>query len=196
MYRHAWLLKTDPLRIARYGTWVRSELSAGDATVHVDTTLENDSKKSADYTVERSVVGEDGRVLVTAEPVIATLDAGATAVHSAALRLNAPRLWSLETPVLHKLVTVVRRSGVVVDRCGDTLRDSCRPLRSRKGLLSQRNPCGTQGNQHHQDHAGVGVAVPDALLEFRIRRLKEMGSNAYRTSHHPPHPSFSTSAIG
>src|SRR6185503_14521676 len=34
----------------------------------------------------------------------------------------------------------------------------------------------------------VGVALPDALQEFRIRRLKEMGANAIRTSHNPPAP--------
>ena len=36
------------------------------------------------------------------------------------------------------------------------------------------------GTNNHQDHAGVGVAIPDALQEFRIARLKEIGCNAYR----------------
>jgi beta-galactosidase len=39
------------------------------------------------------------------------------------------------------------------------------------------------GTANHQDHAGVGVAVPDSLWDFRVRRLKEMGSNAYRAAH-------------
>ena len=33
----------------------------------------------------------------------------------------------------------------------------------------------------HQDHAGVGVAVPDSIIDFRLRRLKEMGCNAIRS---------------
>src|SRR6185369_2631370 len=45
-----------------------------------------------------------------------------------------------------------------------------------------------KGTNNHQDHAGVGDALPDALQEFRIKRLKEMGSNAYRCSHNPPTP--------
>jgi beta-galactosidase len=45
-----------------------------------------------------------------------------------------------------------------------------------------------KGTCNHQDHAGVGSAIPDRLQEFRIKRLKEMGSNAYRTSHNPPTP--------
>jgi len=28
------------------------------------------------------------------------------------------------------------------------------------------------GTANHQDHGGVGVAVPDSLSEFRVRRLK------------------------
>jgi beta-galactosidase len=36
----------------------------------------------------------------------------------------------------------------------------------------------------------VGVAVPDSLWEFRLRRLKKMGSNAYRCAHHPPAKEF------
>ncbi len=46
------------------------------------------------------------------------------------------------------------------------------------------------GTNNHQDHAGVGTAIPDALQEYRVRRLKEMGSNAIRTSHNPPTPEF------
>lgn len=42
-----------------------------------------------------------------------------------------------------------------------------------------------KGVCNHQDHAGVGVAVPDALWEFRLRKLKEMGVNAYRAAHNP-----------
>ena len=41
-----------------------------------------------------------------------------------------------------------------------------------------------------QDHAGVGTAIPDALQEFRIMKLKEMGCNAIRTSHNPATPEF------
>ncbi len=40
----------------------------------------------------------------------------------------------------------------------------------------------------HQDAAGVGIAVPDALLEWRLEQLKKWGFNAYRTSHHAPAP--------
>ena len=42
----------------------------------------------------------------------------------------------------------------------------------------------------HQGHAGVGVAVPDSIFDFRIHRLKEMGVNAVRCAHNPPNAEF------
>jgi beta-galactosidase/beta-glucuronidase len=55
--------------------------------------------------------------------------------------------------------------------------------------LPQRRAAEAQGEPAtNQDHAGVGVAVPDSIHEFRIRRLLEMGCNAYRCAHNPPAP--------
>ena len=45
-----------------------------------------------------------------------------------------------------------------------------------------------QGTNNHQDHAGVGSALPDYMNYYRIRLLKNMGCNAYRASHNPPTP--------
>ncbi len=91
-------------------------------------------------------------------------------------------------PALHKLVTVVRRSGLVVDRVETPFGIRSAHFDPDKGFFLNGTRVELKGTNNHQDHAGVGVAVPDALQEFRIRRLKEMGSNAYRTSHHPPAP--------
>jgi beta-galactosidase len=57
-----------------------------------------------------------------------------------------------------------------------------------KGLLLNGKPVKVKGTCNHQDHAGVGAAVPDAVQYYRIRKLIEMGSNGLRTSHNPPTP--------
>ena len=57
-----------------------------------------------------------------------------------------------------------------------------------KGFLLNGQPYVLKGTCNHQDHAGVGAALPDALQSFRIARLKELGCNAYRCSHNPPTP--------
>ena len=59
-----------------------------------------------------------------------------------------------------------------------------------QGFFLNDKPLKLMGTANHQDHAGVGVAVPDTLWDFRIRRLKEMGSNAYRAAHNAPAAEF------
>jgi beta-galactosidase len=52
-----------------------------------------------------------------------------------------------------------------------------------RGFLLNGKPLKIKGFSNHEDHAAVGVAVPDALHEFRLRKLKETGCNAYRAAH-------------
>ena len=40
----------------------------------------------------------------------------------------------------------------------------------------------------HHDAGSLGAAVPEKVLERRLRLLKEIGVNAIRTSHNPPDP--------
>jgi beta-galactosidase len=56
------------------------------------------------------------------------------------------------------------------------------------GFHLNGQPLKLKGTCNHQDHAGIGVAVPDRVHEYRIERLKEMGDNAYRCAHNPPAP--------
>jgi beta-galactosidase len=39
---------------------------------------------------------------------------------------------------------------------------------------------------NHQDHAGVGTAIPDALHRWRVAQMQDMGANAWRSAHNPP----------
>jgi beta-galactosidase len=59
-----------------------------------------------------------------------------------------------------------------------------------KGLFLNGKSLKIQGTCNHQDHAGVGAAVPDRLQWFRLAVLREMGGNAVRTSHNMPTPEW------
>ena len=65
-----------------------------------------------------------------------------------------------------------------------------------KGFFLNGKAVKILGTCNHQDHAGVGAAVPDAIWAYRVRRLKAMGSNGYRCAHNPPAPEFWTRATG
>ena len=59
-----------------------------------------------------------------------------------------------------------------------------------KGFFLNGKPVKIKGTCNHQDHAGVGAAIPDRIQAYRLERLKWMGSNGCRTSHNPPTPEF------
>ena len=103
-------------------------------------------------------------------------------------KISSPVLWSPESPKLYKLVTTVSIAGKMVDHKETAFGIRTVGFDVDKGFLLNGKPYRIQGTCNHQDHAGVGAAIPDALQEFRIKKLKEFGCNANRTSHNPPTP--------
>jgi beta-galactosidase len=108
--------------------------------------------------------------------------------YSAALVGPSPTLWSPESPNLYKLITTVESGGKIMDRTETEFGLRTIAFDAEKGFLLNGKPYVIKGTCNHQDHAGVGTAMPDALQYFRVKKLKEMGSNAIRTSHNPPTP--------
>src|SRR5207247_1744615 len=102
---------------------------------------------------------------------------------STAATIPSPELWSPESPKLYKLIATVHSGGKLMDRVETEFGIRTVAFDTEKGFLLNGQPYTIKGTCNHQDHAGVGSALPDALQYFRIKKLKEMGSNAYRTSH-------------
>ena len=104
-------------------------------------------------------------------------------------------LWSPESPKLYKLITTVEimaggalMENGVLDRKETTFGIRTVGFDKDKGFLLNGKPYELYGTCNHQDMAGVGAALPDALQSFRVAKLKEFGCNAIRTSHNPPTP--------
>ena len=191
IYRHVWLVKTAPLAVAPDGIFVfsrfKDNLPAGAATLHLQTRLLNSEANDADATVTWEVFGPGGKALASVHRT-GRIGGSATADFEESAPVAVPELWSPETPRLYKLVTTVTRGGATVDRLETEFGIRTVGFDQNQGFLLNGQPYVLKGTCNHQDHAGVGVAVPDALQYFRIARLKEMGSNAYRSAHNPPTP--------
>src|ERR1700722_458629 len=99
-----------------------------------------------------------------------------------------PTLWSPENPRLYKLITTVLVDGQPVD-CQET-EFGIRTVGfdATNGFMLNGKHYELQGTCNHQDMAGGGAPLPDALQYFRVAKLKEFGCNAIRTSHNPPTP--------
>ncbi len=193
IYRDVWLLKTAAVGVAPFGTFVYAELKQpyDKATIHVETEVNNHSLTSQQCEVSHRLLDVDGREVAKSAPSTVTLKAKQT-LNSELLtmNLNAPHLWSPSDPYLYKMETTVKVDGRVTDVYETTTGIRDIEFDADRGFLLNGQPLKLKGVNLHQDHAGVGAAIPDALQAWRIRQLKKMGCNAYRASHNPMTPAL------
>jgi len=190
IYRHTWLTKTAPLHVDRYGTFVTTEIKDKNAVVKVRTTIVNESTLKATFELEESIVNTEGKVIATGIKKMLTISGAATKEFITIHQLTNPTLWSTENPYLHKLKTVIKKDGKVIDQYETTFGIRTVRFDVDKGFFLNGKSVKIVGACNHQDHGGVGTAIPDALQEYRIKQLKAMGANGIRTSHNPPTPEF------
>ena len=188
IYRHVWLTKTAPLHVARYGTFVTTEVKENSANVTARVTVNNDQPTNAVFEIRQAILGADGKIVASGTLRKLSLAPGESREFSSVLGVSHPKLWSCETPALHRLVTTVCQGEQIVDRYETPF--GIRTLRwdANSGFYLNGQRVQLKGTCNHQDHAGIGVALPDGVNEFRLEQLKKMGSNAIRTSHNAPTP--------
>ena len=191
IYRHVWLNVADPVHVAPWGTFVTTKIPepgpdgvAAPATVTVKTTINNptDFNGNPSFTLVSRLLDPTGRVAGTATTpfMVGSPDL------SQQITVAHPALWSLETPQRYTLHTEILHGDRVVDATDTPFGIRTIRFDAEQGFFLNGRPVKIKGTCNHQDFAGVGVAMPDSLLLWRVKKLKEMGSNAYRMSHNPP----------
>jgi beta-galactosidase len=189
IYRHVWLVKTDPVHVAPWGTFVTSEVRPRAATVTIATELENESDAVKVSRVTSTVFDEAGKQVGTIHSAPSAVPPWGSRTFKHPIVLDNPALWSPDAPNLYRLVTEVEsEDGVKQDRYETPFGIRTIRFDKDKGFFLNDKPVKVKGTCNHHDHAGVGSALPDRIQYFRIAKLKECGSNAYRTSHNPPTP--------
>ncbi|WP_426585839.1 beta-galactosidase GalA [Mucilaginibacter sp. R-33] len=188
IYRHVWLNKTNQVHIVPDGTFVTTAVKSNVADVTATATINNDDKKTRSFNITQTIIDDSGKALATKTTTGLTLKPFASQDIKNILTVSNPKLWSLETPYLHKLITTVEENGSIIDSYVTTFGIRTIRFDANEGFFLNGKHVKIQGTNNHQDHAGVGAAMPDALQDFRIRTLKGMGCNAYRCSHNPPTP--------
>lgn len=190
IYRHVWLNKTAPVHVAPFGTFVSSDLSASldEAKVSVQTTVVNDGIKEGTYRLNHLLKTADGRVIASVGNEEQPLQAKAQSVSTIQFMVDTPELWDVDRPYLYQLVTEVYQGVNLVDSYTTPFGIRQAVFDADKGFILNGKPLKLKGVNMHQDHAGVGVAIPDALQEYRLKQLKKFGCNAYRASHNPMTP--------
>ena len=192
IYRDAWLVKTAAVSVAPFGTFVYADLKEPYASVvvHVETEVNNQSLESQTCEVSQRLLDANGNEVAKCSGTSISLQPKETLGCKQQMTLENPHLWSTADPYLYKVETTVKVDGKVTDVYETTtgIRDIA--FDADKGFLLNGKQLKLKGVNLHQDHAGVGAAMPEALMAWRIKQLKKIGCNAYRSSHNPMTPAL------
>ncbi|HBZ68050.1 MAG TPA: hypothetical protein DEO70_14540 [Bacteroidales bacterium] len=188
IYRHVWLLKTNEVHVAGNGVYIQTKTKGNQAVIDIETTIENESLQRVQCVVQHQILSREGKVLAESSeiPLQAMIHQQKKLSHQVVL--PSPNLWSPETPYIYQVKTIVRANNMLVDEVVTKFGIRTIRIDPKRGLLVNGKPVKIKGVNCHQDHAGVGSAIPDYLHFYRLNLLRRMGVNAYRTSHHPPSP--------
>ena len=188
IYRHVWLKIFNNLHIPEDGIYVYTEVKDKKTIVNVTTTIENKNNTSAACKIYSYITDRNGKVIGKTDEKKFALTVNQKLVIHQNISLKKPRLWSLEDPYLYRAVSVIEQNGKIIDQIKSTFGVRTLKFDANDGFFLNGKSIKIKGTNNHQDHAGVGSALPDYLQYYRIKLLKQMGSNAYRTSHHAPTP--------
>lgn len=105
------------------------------------------------------------------------------------ITMEKPELWSVDAPQLYEFVCSLKTDEVKNEvKSAFGVRSAV--FDNEKGFLLNGTQLKIKGVCCHQNHGGLGNAVPKEVMRFRIKKLKEMGANGYRGAHYPLTESF------
>ena len=188
IYRNVRLVFTDKLRIAHWGVSVTTpKIKSDSAIVHIETTVENGSAGKGKFSLESDIVAPGGEIV--ASLTTAKSAAGnSTQTLAQEIKILKPELWSLDSPTLYTLKSRVKSGDAIVDETETPFGIRTATFDANKGFFLNGVSIKLKGVCIHHDAGSIGAAVPEQVLERRLRLLKEIGVNAIRTSHNPPDP--------
>lgn len=186
IYRHVWLNRYNNIHQPEDGLFVYSQVQGDKATVQIEAAVRNQQADPASCTIQATITERNGQVVGRTKEQAVTIAANGQTLVKQSLSVAKPRRWNLNDPYLYRVTTVVKQGGETVST--RTQRFGIRTLRidPNEGFFLNEKPLKILGTNNHQDHAGLGIALPDYIHYYRVRLLKNMGCNAYRTSHGAP----------
>ena len=184
IYRHVWLVKTEKIHVAHWGTHVVAEGNK----VSVSVSIDNNTTSQQTVVVRNKIISPAG-VQVASVSKKRSLNPIAKCISSLSqLKVSRPQIWSCETPYIYKVVTTIEQNGKVVDTYETPTGFRTFKFDAEKGFSLNGKSMKINGVCQHHDLGCLGAAVNEDALYRQLRILKEMGTNAVRCSHNPPAP--------
>ncbi len=182
IYRPVRAMVQPAVHFGHLSTFVHATRAQGDRwETCVETSIECAARGAFDLTVECSIEDASGAILASTQTAASVRAYGSSEI-KVEVPLENPALWSPDAPNLYRLVARLLEGGKQIDR--QSVRFGYREIAwTDHGMFINGERTPVKGICCHQDHAGVGIAVPRSLNRYRIEKLKAMGCNAYRCAH-------------
>ena len=188
IYRNVRLMVTDPVHIARWGTYVTTpDVSEREATVRVETKIQNQSTSTRKVTLETVIVDEFGYEFAS-NSSLQKVEEDSINIFEQSIKVPKPKLWSPENPTLYHVESKVYVNGRIADTGETPFGIRTFEFTVDKGFFINGKHVDIKGVCLHHDLGCLGAAVNKRTIERQLEIMKGMGCNAIRTSHNPPAP--------
>ena len=195
IYRNVWLVKTSPVHVEQWGTFVRNQqVDSEIAVMEMGVNIENHAGKDVQVKLQTSVYlqGKDGRPVgeeVTqsmTKDIAIKKDSWSSARFQ--FKVDKPKLWDIDTPNCYVAVSRVFMDGKEIDSYETPFGIRTIEFTHDQGFMLNGQKVAIKGVCMHHDLGALGAAFNEVAAERQLRIMKEMGANAIRTSHNPPAP--------
>jgi hypothetical protein len=156
-----------------------------DGTLTADVTL--GSVRTADR-VEGQVLAANGQP--AGAPFGVTIPGGGSGRVRLSTRLEAPRLWTAETPNLYTLRLSLRQGSAELHTIRERFGFRTFEIREGQGLFLNGQRILLKGVGRHAFRPETGRALDTADSYDDVRTIKSMNMNAVRLTHYPPDVAF------
>jgi beta-galactosidase len=191
IYRHVRLTATDAVHLDQYWPKITTpRISELAATVHVASSVVNQSEKDARVAVRVTVFGPDDKAVGSGVSPVVDVAAGRSVPVQQEIVIANPRRWNLVQPNLYRARTEVIVNDQPVDNTTTTFGIRECHFEAATGFWLNGKNMKLLGCAIHADGGAVGAAVPLGIWERRLDALRSVGCNAIRTAHNPPAPEF------
>lgn len=190
IYRPVTLSVLQPVAVAPWGFYVTTpDVTADSATVNIEIEVSNNREAAVELIAEIHIVSPDhGLIQITSTK--GTIDAGSESTLKASTTISVPFLWNTDHPNLYSAELILKADGKEVDSYSTNFGIRSIAYSAEKGFLMNGEELLLKGACMHHDNGLLGAAAFRDAEYRRVKRMKENGYNAIRTSHNPPSASF------
>jgi len=186
IYRHVKLFEKELIHITHNSLFAKpviKENTENDWNVEISLEVENSGYEanSKVYATAELIFGE--QILSMCKTTSAIAECGEKISLEGGLTVDNPNRWDIDLPNLYEVKVTLWQDEKILDMQSAKIGFRTISVDPNHGFYLNGKKVFIKGTCNHQDHAGVGVALSDSLHKWRIKRLKEMGSNAYRCAH-------------